>query len=58
MRARMYIAPQRYPCYNGSRPLSWAIWLKQPWRRRQFVGYSWSFSGAWRAAQLIKQVLP
>jgi hypothetical protein len=55
MRARMYIAPQRYPCYNGSRPLSWAIWLKQPWRRRQFVGYSWSLAGAYIALCYLRE---
>ena len=48
----MRIKPQRYPCYDGSRPLSYAIYYG-----RTFLAYSWSFSGAWRAAQVIKKEL-
>lgn len=48
-RPRFYIVPQRYPCFDGSMPLSFAIY-----RGRTFLAYSWSLSGAWVAMQVIK----
>lgn len=50
MNHRLYIVAQRYPCYDGSRPLSFAIY-----RGRGFLAYSWSLSGAWIALQYIRQ---
>jgi hypothetical protein len=50
VRGRMYIKPQRYPCHDGSRPLSFAIY-----RGRTFLAYSWSLSGAWVALAYLKE---
>ena len=47
---RYYIVPQRYPCYDGTRPLSFAIY-----QGRTFLAYSWSLSGAWIALQVIRR---
>lgn len=52
MRQRLYIVTQRYPCYDGSRPLSFAVYSG-----RTFLCYSWTLSGAWIALQLIKKGL-
>lgn len=49
-RNRYYIIPQYFPCYDGSRPLSFAIY-----RGREFLAYSWSLVGAWIALQIIKR---
>ncbi len=46
---RYYIIPQRFPCSDGSRPLSFAIYYG-----RTFLAYSWSLAGAWIALQIIK----
>lgn len=50
MRHKFHIKPQRYPCHDGSRPLSWAIYSG-----RVFLAYNWSLSGAWRALWLIRE---
>jgi hypothetical protein len=52
MRQRLYIIPQRYPCHDGSRPLSFAIY-----RGSTFLAYSWSLSGAWVALQVIRRTM-
>lgn len=51
-RKRYYIIPQRYPCYDGSTPLSFAIYCG-----KTFLAYSWSLAGAWVALQVIKRGL-
>ena len=50
MRQRFYIIPQRYPCYDGSTPLTWAVYYG-----RHFYCYSWSYEGAVRAIELIEK---
>lgn len=49
-RQRLYIVTQRYPCHDGSKPLSFAIY-----RGRTFLAYSWSLTGAWVALQVIRR---
>ncbi len=44
------IIPQRYPCFDGSCPLSWAIYFND-----EFCCYSWSYEGALRALKLIQE---
>lgn len=50
-RKRLYIITQRYPCYDGTHPLSFAVYYG-----RTFLCYSWSLVGAWKALQLIRRV--
>lgn len=53
---KLYIRKQNYPDHWGERPTSYAIWLKRSWwRRREFLGYSWSFGRAYQATWLIKE---
>lgn len=49
-RQRLYIITQRYPCANGSRPLSFAVYLG-----RTFLCYSWSLAGAWVALAYLRE---
>lgn len=49
-RKRYYIIPQWFPCHDGSRPLSWAIY-----RGREFLAYSWSYVRAVLALRMIKR---
>jgi hypothetical protein len=42
------IRPQWYPCHDGSKPLSWAIYYGE-----EFLAYSWSIEGAAAALVLI-----
>ena len=49
---RFTIRKQRYPAYDGSRPVSFAIYYG-----REFIAYSWSFSRAWVAVQYLKKCL-
>jgi hypothetical protein len=49
---RLTIRKQRYRDAWGRRPLSFAIYCNH-----RFIAYSWSFSGAWRAVQLIKETM-
>lgn len=48
--ARLHIKPQRYPCHDGSRPLSFAIYYG-----RTFLAYSWSLSGAYVALSYLRR---
>lgn len=50
MRDRLHIRSQRYPCHDGSRPLSFAIY-----DGRKFLCYSWSLAGAYVALRLIRE---
>jgi hypothetical protein len=50
------IRKQRYPCADGTRPLSFAVYVRRGWRSH-FCCYAWSFSRAWVATQLIKQTM-
>ena len=50
---KLIIRPQYYPTVLGTKPLSYAIWLIRPMRRRVFLAYSWSLSGALRAVELM-----
>ena len=52
MRQRLYIITQRYPCHDGSRPLSFAIY-----QGRTFLAYSFSLARAWQALCLIRKTL-
>ena len=54
---RLVIRPQKYPTHTGARPLSYAIWLLRPWKRKIFVGYSWSLAGAYVALQYLRKNL-
>ena len=56
-RDRLTITKQFYPTYDGQKPLSWAIYLVRPWRRKVFVAYSWSLAGAQMAMDVIKKTL-
>lgn len=46
----LYIKTQRYPCHDGSLPLSYAIYHDSV-----FLAYSWSLRGAWLGLKLIKE---
>lgn len=48
--ARLYIKAQRYPYYDGSRPLSFAIY-----HGRTFLAYSWSLAGVWVALEYLRR---
>lgn len=45
------IRKQWYPCWNGERPLSYAIYLGD-----EFIGYSWSYAGAERAIKELEKL--
>lgn len=47
---RLYIRPQRYPCYDGTRPLSFSVYMG-----RTFLCYSWSLAGAWVALGYLRR---
>lgn len=50
MKHRLYIIPQRYPCHDGSTPLSFAIYYG-----RTFLAYSWSLTGAYVALCYLRE---
>lgn len=51
---RYYIIPQRYPTHDGEYPLSFAAYMRRPFRRDLFLFYAWSRTTARQAMEAIK----
>jgi hypothetical protein len=50
MRKRLHIRAQWYECFDGSKPLTWAVY-----NGREFLCYSWTLEGAKRAMEYLKE---
>jgi len=55
---KLCIVRQYFPDHLGNRPMSWAIYLRRNWwRRDQFCCYAFSLGRAYQALLLLQKTL-